>query len=239
MPERKKCLVFGNGKSLENFNFKLINREQYDIIGCCLAFRYWDKIDWFPDIYVNVDKVVLTKNPDVKEWIKQKKCKCYILSEEIKKIWMDYPKDGTILFIEDLMNNCNSMFKLVRNWCSGTAAVMTALDNYLDIKLAGFDCDYVEFIPESQRMPDGSLRIKKTPANNPNYFFNDYQRKGDYYNKPNGKSIHLRSWKELGHILEYLHNMYPEVPLSLKNYNDKYSIRDHIKTYPLVNMFKK
>ena len=58
----KDCIVFGNGSSLKNFDFQKINRDKYDIIGCCLAFRFWDKNDFYPDIYVNVDDVVCSKN---------------------------------------------------------------------------------------------------------------------------------------------------------------------------------
>jgi hypothetical protein len=159
----KSCIVFGNGASLENYDFKNINRDKYDIIGCCLAFRYWDKINWYPDIYVNVDKVVCSKNPDVKDFIQKKKCKLYILTNAIKDLWFDYPKDGTIVFIEDLMKSHESVFKFVKTFCSGSSAVVTALDHYNDIHILGFDCDYVEFLPETEILQDGSLRITKTP----------------------------------------------------------------------------
>ena len=55
---KDSVIVLGNGKSLEGFDFLSIDRDIYDIIGCCLAFRYWDQVDWYPDIYVNVDKIV-------------------------------------------------------------------------------------------------------------------------------------------------------------------------------------
>ena len=51
----KNCLVFGNGKSIKDFDFRSIDRDKYSWIGCCLAFRHWDTIDCYPDIYVNVD----------------------------------------------------------------------------------------------------------------------------------------------------------------------------------------
>ena len=140
-------IVFGNGKSLEHFDFLSIDRDVYDVIGCCLAFRYWDKVDFYPDIYVNVDKVVCSKNEEVKEFVMKKKCKLYLLSNEIKTIWHDYPKDGSIIFIEDIILDNATIFKFCVNYCSGSASVLTAIDHYENIYCAGFDCDYVEFIP--------------------------------------------------------------------------------------------
>ena len=234
----KSCIVFGNGKSLENYDFKNINRDKYDIIGCCLAFRYWDKIDWYPDIYVNVDRVVCAKNTDVKDFIQKKKCKLYVLTNAIKDVWHDYPKDGSVVFIEDLMKSHESVFKFVKTWCSGSSAVLTALDQYDDIHLAGFDCDYIEFLPETEILPDGSLRITKTPETNPNYFFNDYQREGDLYNVPNGTTVHMRSWKELSLILTFIKGMFPSYSKSVINYNDKKSISEHIQTKSMKYFLK-
>ena len=230
MSEKEVC-IFGNGASLRDFDFQSIDRNKYDIVGCCLAFRYWNQIDWFPDIYVNVDKVVC-KNPEVIEFIKQKKCQYYILSNSIKEVWQDYPKDGSIFFLEDLLMYPCSSFKYVRNWCSGSAAVIASLDRYRKLHLFGFDCDYVEFIPECIEEEDGTLTIERTPENNPNYFFDDYQREGDKYNKPNGKTIHMKSWEELSYIIEFINKMYPEdhTKVSITNYNSKTSISRWIRT---------
>ena len=226
----KSCLVFGNGKSLENFDFDNINTQW---IGCCLAFRYWDKINKYPDYYVNVDRVVC-HNPEVIQFIKKNKCKMYLLSNSIQNHpeFESLPKDK-IIFIEQLMmaaSQQGSIFKYVRNWCSGSASVVLAIDLFEDIHIAGFDVDYIEFIPECEKQDDGTLIIKKTPEFNPNYFFNDYQREGDKYNVPNGKNIHLQSWKELSEIVRHLNFMFPEVTRKITNYNDKISISEYFTT---------
>lgn len=223
-------LVLGNGKSLQTFDFRRINTEW---IGCCLAFRYWNKINIHPTMYINVDRVVCEHNKEVMEYVKQGKCKKYLLSNSIKNIWNDYPKDGSIVFIEDLMKDTNSLFKLVQTWCSGSSAVLFALDHYKNIHIAGFDCDYVEFIPECEKQKDGSLMITKTPEYNPNYFFNDYQRKGDRYNVPNGKRVHLKSWEELSYILDFINKMgSANKHKNITNYNNKVSISKYFNTLP-------
>ena len=228
------CLVLGNGKSLARVNFNKISK---DWVGCCLAFRYWNKINIHPTFYVNVDKVVCKNNLEVMEYVKQKKCKKYLLSETIKEVWKDYPKNNTIFFIEELKRDPDSIFKFSNNYCSGSSAVLFALDHYDIIDIAGFDCDYQEFIPECEKLPDGTLRITKTPEHNPNYFFDDYQRKGDIYNVPNGQSVHLRSWQELSMILAFTKGMFPSYNKSVMNFSDKKSIRQFIETLPMDNLF--
>ena len=228
----KKALILGNGSSLKGFDLKSIDREKYNVIGCCLAFRFWDEIDWYPDLYVNADDVVI-KNPEVIEFIKKKKCKRYIVSNKLKEVWFDYPKDGSILFLQDMMCAPTSCFKYVKNWCSGTACLITALDIAIDIHMMGIDCDYVEFLPECKKLPDGTLEITKTPEHNPNYFFDTYQRQGDKYNKPNGKTIHMKSWEEAMYIYDFLQKMYPETRPHITNYNSKESISKYFHTKTL------
>jgi len=224
----KEVCIFGNGKSLENFDFLKIDRNKYDIIGTGMAFRYWNKIDWFPNIYVNVDTVVC-QNPEVIKFVKEEKCQFYILSKSMLQISQTLNPEKC-LFIEDLLQFPASSFKYVRNWCSGTAAVVCSLDRYYKLHLFGFDCDYVEFIPECIENVDGTLTIERTPDVNPNYFFNDYQRVGDIYNKPNGQRIHMTSWKELSYIIEFINKMYPENPIEVTNYSSKTSISQYFET---------
>lgn len=235
----KSTVIIGNGPSLKDFDFKKIDREKYNVIGCCLAFRYWDKIDWYPDIYVNADEVVM-KNPEVVDFIKRKKCKTHIVSNKLKEVWKDYPKDGTILFIEDMMCIPNTCFKYVKDLCSGTACLITSMDISLDISILGMDNDYVEFIPECKKLPENekgviTLEITETPEHNPNYFFNDYQRKGDIYNVPRCEKVHKMSWYQSRIILDFVSIMYPESKPRVINYNlqETESIREFFLTRPL------
>ena len=218
----KECCIFGNGGSLRDFDFKSIDRDKYDVIGTGMAFRHWEKIDWYPDIYVNVDSVVC-QNPEVIDFVKEYKCKYYILSKSMLQKCADLNLEKCF-FLEDLLMFPQSSFRFVRNWCSGTAAVVASLDRYRVLHLFGFDVDYIEFIPECEKNSDGTLTIKTTPTDNPNYFFDDYQREGDTYNIPNGKTVHTKSWEELSYIIDFINKMFPEHKVSVTNYNTKTSI---------------
>lgn len=231
----KETLIFGNGRSLKGYDFKSIDRENYYWVGTTLAFRHWNDIDSHPDVYVNVDTVVC-KNPEVIQYVKDRKCSLYLLSESIKEVLeCDHRED--IVFLEELMKSQKAFFKFMNNYCSGSSAVICAL-SFLDSNvyhLAGFDCDYIEFLPECEKLNDGTLKIVKTPKHNPNYFCDDYQRKGDIYNVPNGKRVHLRSWEELSYILSFVNKMF-NVNKTLMNYNNKPSISQWIDTKPLDNL---
>src|SRR5690606_27264732 len=73
---------------------------------------------------------------------------------------------------------------------------------YRDIYLLGIDLNYVEQIPEA-KVDGRALEITDTPQCNPNYFFDDYQQKGDRYNPPNRHpGMHLRSWEQLKVFLD-------------------------------------
>lgn len=74
-------------KSLKNFDFTILDGET---IGTCLAYRYWYKVNWFPDHYCCVDNVVVKKNVnDIKKLIIEKRCKTFLLSNSIKEVWGD------------------------------------------------------------------------------------------------------------------------------------------------------
>lgn len=232
----KECCIFGNGSSLKDFDFKKIDREKYDIVGTGMAFRYWEKINWYPDIYVNVDTVVC-KNPEVIEFVKSEKCSYYIVSRSMLDVYKDL-NVKKVFFLEDLLQFPQSTLRFIKNWCSGSAAVLSSLDRYRILHLFGFDVDYKEFIPECEKNKDGTLTIKTTPSDNPNYFFDDYQRKGDKYNIPNGKTIHMKSWEELSYIVEFIQKMFPEHKVEITNYNSKTSISKWFNTKMIGDFFK-
>ncbi len=227
----KEVCVFGNGGSLQGFEFNKINRDKYDIVGTGMAFRYWDTIHWYPDIYVNVDMVVC-QNEEVIKFVKEDKCKYYIVSRSMLEKEPNLDREKVFLF-EDLVQFPQSTLRFIRNWCSGTSAVVASLDRYKTIHMFGFDVDYVECIPECVEEEDGTLTIETTPETNPNYFFNDYQRAGDKYNKPNGDKVHMKAWEELSYIIDFINKMYPEHKVSLTNYNSKESISQYFTTKPL------
>ena len=84
---------------------------------------------------------------------------------------------------------------------------------------------------------EGKREITSDVKNNPNYFFNDYQREGDVYNKPNNiPNLHTHAIKEVMEKKLLMEEKY-KVEINITNYNDKESIREFILTKPLSELF--
>ena len=80
------------------------------------------------------------------------------------------------------------------------------------------DCQYREFLPECVKLKNGALKIIKPIKDNPNYYFNDYQRVGDIYNVPNTDKIHKVSWEDLRNLI-LLYNILTGKDIKVYNYN--------------------
>ena len=210
----RKVTVIGNGATLKDFDFTKIQDET---IGMCLAYRHWEKIDWYPDYYVCVDHVVLHSNhKDIKKMIDDDKCKGgYLLSKSILSDCPELASNQKVIFLEDFQKQRGNPFRYLIDWCSGSVAVLFAVIlGFNDIHIMGIDCNYKEFLPETEELEDGTLKITETPKSNPNYFIDDYQRKGDIYNKPNCKEVHIPSWEHIVFIITgytRLNNLYMNV----------------------------
>ena len=61
---------------------------------------------------------------------------------------------------------------------------------------------------------------------NPNYFFDDYQRKGDIYNIPNTDRVHLKSWEDIRNIF-IMYTILTKTDIKLMNYSNSGKL-DHL-----------
>ena len=85
------------------------------------------------------------------------------------------------------------------------SALLGVMLGYKEIRLLGIDLDYIEIVDGAKRLEGIQLEITETPDNNPNYFFDDYQQKGDRYNIPNPRpSLHEEAWVKLKERLQAL-----------------------------------
>ena len=198
--KKKTINILGNGSSLKNFDFNILDGET---IGTCLAYRYWYKINWFPDHYCCVDDVVIKSNiEDIKKLIVENRCKTYLLTKSIINHWKDVKNYKNVYYIQDFRGDKNNIFSELNQYCSGSSATLYAyLLGAEKINLFGIDCNYKEFLPETRKLNDGTLMITKTPIHNPNYFIDDYQREGDIYNKPKTRTVHYVSWGMINNII--------------------------------------
>jgi hypothetical protein len=225
-----EIFVVGNGKSLKDFDFNFLKDKEW--IGLCLAFRHWDELGFYPTHYVCVDSVVCKHHVEkIKEMIINKKCKSFLLCASIIEHFPTIRDYTNVYFIQQFKQQPKNVFRNLIDYCSGTSAVCFAyVMGKKKINMLGMDCDYVEFLPECVKQKNGTLKIIKTPKENPNYYFNSYQRKGDIYNPPNTERVHKQSWFDLRNIF-ILFNILRQQDIILMNYNFKDTLGDLFETF--------
>lgn len=176
-----KVVVLGNGPSLRGFDFTSI---KMDSIGMNAAYRYWDKIGWYPTYYCCLDFMLIqTHHQEIKRLYEKGLIKKILVRSSFLQYHPEYKNDPNVQIWENLFHHI-----CFRNHCvtTGSHSIRwAAYLGYKDIYILGIDAKYQEFIPESEKIAKIQLRVKETPKYNPNYFFDDYQRAGDVYHQPN------------------------------------------------------
>ena len=199
MSKRETIIVMGNGPSLADID--LTSLDNFDTFGLNSAYRAYERLNWYPTYHGCFDYVVTESHKD--NFVKLiesgniKKC-FYIskISDSPKMQYVNLQPYGTTNRWNCKIEDFDSFHD---NGNSGANACSTAVCmGYKRIILLGVDCNYVEFIDGSQKDGPG-LVIKETPNKNPNYWFDDYQQKGDKYNVPRGTDFHMPTWNMLAY----------------------------------------
>ncbi len=199
-------------------------------VGMNFAYREYEKTDWFPDIYgfcdvktlenkvedltalvarhpettfyaaPRVSQLCIQKTPENLEWIARSKAnpdsdEAKELEKFRRTVSIDFPQAPNLLPI--------------KHGPTGVRLTSIVIEKgYERILLIGADANYVERIPECVEHPDDGhlpvefrrLIISRPVVENPNYFFNDYQRVGDIYSTPRGKTSHITGWTQVADL---------------------------------------
>lgn len=197
-----KIVVMGNGPSLERFDFE--KDYEVDTFGMNAAYRYWRKVDWFPTFYACFDHVVLKDHSEeILELVRGRKengIEKFFLRDSV---FEHEPKLKEYDCVETYESQKHEVFSECRTIATGSSAAKCAISmGYDRISLIGVDSNYVEVIDEAKKENDNTLTIDEDVSENPNYFYDDYQQKGDRYNKPNDNRVHIKAWEELSNYIE-------------------------------------
>jgi hypothetical protein len=188
-------VVMGNGPSLKDVDFDMLN--DVDTFGLNSAYRAYERMDWWPTYHGCFDyRVTDSHRENFINLIENSPIeRCFYIKNISKSPGMQHVnmlEHGTTA----KWNDCEEDFKEFHdNGNSGAnASSVSACLGYKKIILLGVDCNYVEFVEGSKKDGPGKLVMEKTPETNPNYWFDDYQQKGDEYNVPDGLSFHMPTW---------------------------------------------
>jgi hypothetical protein len=193
--KKKTLIIMGNGPSLKDVDFDML--EGFDTFGLNSAYRAYPRLNWWPTYHGCFDYRVTDNHRDkFIELINSGKIKKHFyirnLSDKENFQHVNLLPFGST----NRMNNKIEDFKNFHdNGNSGANASSVGVClGYKKIILVGVDCNYVEFVDGSKKDGPGGLVMEKTPNKNPNYWFDDYQQKGDEYNVPAGLSFHMPTW---------------------------------------------
>ena len=194
----KKLVVMGNGPSLRNFDLNIL--DNYDTFALNCSFRVFDKIGWWPTYHGSFDyncnkqhkdnfiKLIQGDNPI-------KKC-FYVtnISNSNKFQFINLIPFGA----SNKWNSNEEDFKLFND--GGNSAINACqvgiCMGYSKIFLIGVDCNYVPIPDSIISIGNGKEKVIKEIKNNPNYWFDEYQKVGDIYSAPQTKKFHLDPWKQ-------------------------------------------
>jgi hypothetical protein len=201
-----KLLVLGNGPSLKPEHFPVF--QGIDALGMNAAYRFWQRIGWYPAYYACLDPQVVVSHADaIARMIKQGRFRQAFLHWHILKHQPDLASDPRVTFLCQLMDmpddpkRCAALGLAHRpdpffrsthpGWyTTGSASLRLAAHlGYRRIGVLGIDCRYQEILPEAAAAGGQVLRIERPVSRNPNYFFDDYQQPGDLYQVPNPAQI--------------------------------------------------
>jgi hypothetical protein len=230
----KELLIICNGGSLRNFDFQSINRDKYDIMILGVAYRYFRKHKINFEYYICVDEVILKYN----EWEICRMIKTNLLNKGMISGVVLYDNDtmnklrrhqSKIDILENIKEKEHNPLSRVEKWTTGSCAILYGIHlGYKNISIIGLDNDH-QILKNYKEKDDGTLEVINDIVDNPNYFFDEYQREGDVLNPPNKiPNLHTDAIKEALNIAK-------EERIKIINYNDKKSISEYIKTKPYSN----
>lgn len=195
-PEPKSLLVLGNGKSLAKYPF---DQYRIDTIGMSQAYRYWNRIKWWPTYYVCLDQNI-NQNfaKDIKRLIQTRGTngiKKFFLSQSILKKYPKLKNNPAVYFVENLNKPQTRGFNGDSQITSGSFAVRFAIFlGYQKIYLLGIDAHYRPInIKWIKKISNQDQRLIKTINPEPDYFFVGYRMKGDYLHIPPKRRWRVRS----------------------------------------------
>jgi FkbM family methyltransferase len=196
MQNSRKMLILGSGPSTRELVDWGLDKLPADIdtFGMGAQYRFYREINWWPTYYALADaKVVFSHRSDLANIVQDPG----VTTERFFFSWpvCEHPR-----------------LKLINHLSTGDFCLRKSVEmGYRDIYLIGIEGQYVEEIAESRPLsreeylelgfgqldlPEALMRtmriITRTPEENPNYFFNDYQREGDVYTLPHSHAHRAR-----------------------------------------------
>lgn len=209
----KTLYIMGNGPSLGkimNDPSKLNILRENHTFGLNAAYRAYEKYNIYPTYFGCFDYIVNESHKDAFE-------RLVLENNPIKKFWFIGSREKKQHLYSEIVRNNEKFvkFNFKTSHPDSYPGISTSFDDYHDpgssganalhigimlgykkIILIGCDCNYVEEIDGIEKSERG-VTLTKNLDSNPNYWFSEYQQKGDKFNKPSCDVWQYLSWKNM------------------------------------------
>lgn len=190
------AIVLCNGPSLRGVDLRQLPRVA--TFGMNAAYRDWDRIGWYPTHYSCLDEVVGMHHAAAIGAMIDRQGRGgpakFLLRRNLIEHLQAPAVRAEVGNYDDLTDSLPPLARQPVTTGSHTLIWAVTL-GFRRIFLLGADSNYVEVVEGAEVLQDTVLHIVRE-GQNPNYYFEDYQRPGDRYNLPNiGGETHLRSWR--------------------------------------------
>lgn len=229
----EKAYILGNGPSLKEINLK--KYSQKITFGMNAAYRYWRKIDWYPNYYSCLDLVLGESHLDaIIHLIKDSennKIKKFLLREKlILKLKKRGIESNKIINFDQINKKNKNLKSPLKHITTGAGTVAWAMyEGFKKILILGVDNNYAyNSLKYDKYFFSNRIKVKKD-FNNENYFFNEYSKEGDMLNMPN------------------LHKNYPTQTFSWIELKEKNQLKENIfncnvnskvTVFPIIDFLK-
>lgn len=204
----RSLLIIGNGPSTKNLDFSKL--KNIDTFMMNASYRKFKDINYYPTYFSCCDsKMIYSHYSNYLECVKKFPIKEFYFTNHILSKIPNIKSYKNVNIVSNDNRTKNSIIETVDikkplfsvNDTGGYSTLIGCLKGYKTIYLIGCDLNYTEHINNSviktNEKNQEYLEITDTPDFNPNYWFNNYQVKGDIYNIPNGVKMHLPGWENI------------------------------------------
>lgn len=214
-------ILLGNGPSLADVDLQSLH--PYHTMGLNAAYRAYERLGFWPRYFGCFDALVCGHHSaHFKDLIRHSEIEKFFFinyNENKKPIFSEAdiqssPRFQPINFVERTVPEKDrddilsvSFDPFIDMLTSGTNSVQVALlMGFRKIILLGCDANYTEIIDGAKQDERNKNRIvmERTPAENINYWFDDYQQEGDKFNLPNTQGCQLPAWGRLARSIQLL-----------------------------------
>jgi hypothetical protein len=204
-------IIIGNGPSMKQEYFNMFKNTGVDTIAMNSSYKKFKELNFYPTYFCCFDeKLVECHLEKFKNLIEDSPIKQFFILNKLinnepafeqeyfeknKKLQkLNYIEGEWMFYQKSTFDNFYNMHNTGSNACN-----VGIILGYKRLILIGCDCNYVNLNQVKMLNPNNHLLeyTGNTSEPNPNYWFDNYQEKGELFAIPNHEKYHIQGWKKV------------------------------------------